>query len=60
MRPTTEKFKINGVPMLAPDADVGISYEDLDTAEAGGTKAASCTDSLCVTRLAPGPFPTAI
>lgn len=35
MRATTDKFKINGAPMLAPDADVGFSYEDLDSADSG-------------------------
>lgn len=35
MRAKTELFKINGVPMLAPDAEVGVSYEDLDSADSG-------------------------
>lgn len=35
MRETTELFKINGVPMLVPDAQVEVSYEDLDSAESG-------------------------
>lgn len=35
MRSKTDLFKINGVPMLAPDADFGASYEDLDSADAG-------------------------
>ena len=35
MRPTTNQFLINGKPMLAPDAQVGVSYEDLDSADAG-------------------------
>lgn len=35
MRATTDKFKINGQPMLAPDAEVGFSYEDLDTDDSG-------------------------
>lgn len=35
MRPTTDDFKINGKPMLAPDAGVGFSYEDLDSDESG-------------------------
>lgn len=35
MRSTTDLFKINGKPMLAPDADVSINYEDLDSADAG-------------------------
>lgn len=35
MRATTELFQVNGVSMLVPDADVTVSYEDLDTADAG-------------------------
>ena len=35
MRATTELFKINGVPMLVPDSEVGVSYEDLDSADSG-------------------------
>ena len=35
MRKTTDLFLINGMPMLLPDADVGMSYEDLDSAESG-------------------------
>lgn len=35
MRATTDKFKINGVPMLVPDEDVGMSYEDLDSSDSG-------------------------
>lgn len=35
MRPTTDLFKINGKPMLVPDADMGFSYEDLDAADSG-------------------------
>ena len=35
MRATTELFQINGVPMLVPDADVTVSYEDLDASDAG-------------------------
>lgn len=35
MRKTTELFKINGLPMLVPDAEVGVSYEDLDSSGAG-------------------------
>lgn len=32
---TTDLFKIDGIPMLAPDAEVGFSYEDLDGDGAG-------------------------
>ena len=35
MRATTALFQINGQPMLLPDAQVGMSYEDLDSADAG-------------------------
>lgn len=35
MRKTTNLFLINGKPMLIPDAEVGESYEDLDSASAG-------------------------
>lgn len=35
MRATTDIFQINGVPMLVPDADVAVSYEDLDASDAG-------------------------
>ena len=35
MRETTNLFLINGSPMLVPDADVQVSYEDLDAADAG-------------------------
>ena len=32
---TTELFKINGKPMIVPDAGVGFSYEDLDDSSTG-------------------------
>lgn len=35
MRNTTDLFMINGMPILLPDEEVGISYEDLDSADAG-------------------------
>ena len=35
MRQKTALFKINGKSILVPDADVGISYEDLDSADSG-------------------------
>ena len=35
MRQKTNLFKINGNPMLAPDTEVGVSYEDLDSADSG-------------------------
>ena len=35
MRETTTLFQINGRPMLVPDAQVGMSYEDVDGADAG-------------------------
>lgn len=35
MRATTDLFKVNGVPLLVPDAEVGVSYEDLDSSDSG-------------------------
>ena len=35
MRATTEIFKINDVPILVPDGEIGLSYEDLDSADSG-------------------------
>ncbi|MBO5317052.1 MAG: hypothetical protein J6A74_01255 [Oscillospiraceae bacterium] len=35
MRATTELFKINGKPMLVPDEEVAVSYEDLDDGDSG-------------------------
>jgi len=35
MRSKTDLFTVNGLPMLAPDAEVAVSYEDLDAADAG-------------------------
>ena len=35
MRQKTELFLIDGKPMLVPDADVAVSYEDLDDADSG-------------------------
>ena len=35
MRATTNLFKIDGNPMLPPDEDVSLSFEDLDTSESG-------------------------
>lgn len=35
MRSTTDKFKVNGVPLLAPDEDVTVNYEDLDSSDSG-------------------------
>lgn len=35
MRGTTELFKINGRPMLVPDEEVTVSYEDLDDGDSG-------------------------
>lgn len=35
MRGTTKLFKINGKPLLVPDAEVTVSYEDLDDADSG-------------------------
>ncbi len=35
MRQTLEQFQINGKPMLVPDSEVTMSYEDLDDADSG-------------------------
>ena len=35
MRPKTHRFTVNGVPMLAPDGPVSVSYSDLDGPDAG-------------------------
>ena len=35
MRQTTDLFLINGQSMLTPDAQVQVSYEDIDSADAG-------------------------
>ena len=34
-RPTYDLFKIDGVPMLAPDEEPSFSYEDIDSADTG-------------------------
>lgn len=39
MRSTVNLFKINGLPMLAPDEEVEVSYEDIDAASAGRDQA---------------------
>ena len=36
---TTELFKINGQPMIVPDEEVEVSYEDIDAADAGRDQA---------------------
>ena len=35
MRSTTDLFTINGKPVLTPDAEVSVSFEDLDAADSG-------------------------
>lgn len=35
MRAKTELFKINGKPMLVPDEEMAVSYEDLDSSDSG-------------------------
>lgn len=35
MRKKTELFKINGTPMLVPDEEVAVGYEDLDSSDSG-------------------------
>ena len=39
MRPFTNLFLVNGEPMLAPDADVSVSYSDLDGEDSGRDEA---------------------
>lgn len=39
MRETTELFTVNGKPVLVPDAEVAVSYEDLDASDAGRDEA---------------------
>ena len=35
MRAKTDLFKINGYPMLVPDEEVSVDYEDLDSSDSG-------------------------
>jgi len=35
MRATTELFKVNGMPLLLPDEEITVSYEDMDGPDAG-------------------------
>lgn len=35
MRSLTQLFQIDGKPILAPDGEVSVSYEDIDGADAG-------------------------
>lgn len=46
MRSMTNLFIINGKPMLTPDADVAVSYEDIDAADAGRDQAGYMHRSL--------------
>lgn len=39
MRAKSDLFTINGQPILAPDEDVTMSYEDLDSSESGRDEA---------------------
>ena len=39
MRQTTDLFLINGQPMLVPDRDVQVRFEDIDAASAGRDEA---------------------
>ena len=38
MRSRIDLFTINGQPMFAPDEEVGMSFEDLDSADSGRTE----------------------
>lgn len=46
MRSVTQAFLVNGEPMLAPDEEVSISYEDIDAADAGRDQAGFMHRSL--------------
>lgn len=35
MRQKTNLFLVNGKPMLVPDEEIGVSYEDLDASDSG-------------------------
>lgn len=35
MRATTNLFKVNGKPLLVPDEEVAVNYEDLDSSDSG-------------------------
>lgn len=35
MRETTELFQVDGKPILVPDGEITVSYEDLDSGDAG-------------------------
>lgn len=35
MRPTTNLFTVNGKPLLTPDEPIQVSYDDIDSADAG-------------------------
>jgi hypothetical protein len=35
LRAKTDLFKINGQPMLIPDEEVAVNYEDLDSSDSG-------------------------
>lgn len=37
-RTLTEKFKINGRPMYAPDNEMSFSFEDIDSSDSGRTE----------------------
>lgn len=39
MRTKTNLFKINGVPLYAPDQDMEMSFEDIDSADTGRDQA---------------------
>lgn len=39
MRATTDLFQINGLPMLVPDGEVAVQYEDLDDYDSGRDEA---------------------
>lgn len=40
MRATTNLFKIDGKPLIPPDSDVSLSFEDIDSSESGRDESA--------------------
>lgn len=52
----TQLFLINGTPMLAPDGEVTVSYEDIDAADAGRDQAGFMHRSLVRRKVASWSF----
>ena len=56
MRPFTSLFRINGKPMLAPDADVEVSYSDLDGEDSGRDESGTMRRIVARYKVATWPF----